>query len=241
MNKLSDHLSKEIEEELSIEELDEALKESPSNKAPGPDGFSAGSLTKLWFFMRNDVFYCMNKFLREGKLPNGVNSSFIALILKHSNVSEVKDYRPISLINPCMKLCTKVLANRIKKLMPSLVSDNGTSIVGKSKFWWKLKNGKKITFFWEDMWLSRETLKDKVPKLFALSRLKMVLVYSFVNTWRVEGVSDTTLWTCTLRSWEEAQAVELNNIIRDITLSNEDDTLFWHEEGKFYKSRDCYR
>ncbi|CAN4100742.1 unnamed protein product [Withania somnifera] len=49
------------------------------------------------------------------------NASFIALISKKKGVEELRDYRPISLIGSVYKLLVKVLAERMKKVMASLV------------------------------------------------------------------------------------------------------------------------
>lgn len=41
----------------------------------------------------------------------------------------LKNYRPISLLNVDYKICSKALASRIKKLIPSLISANHTGFV----------------------------------------------------------------------------------------------------------------
>ena len=104
-------------------ELECALKQSPSNKAPGPDGFDAGSLKKTWEWIKDDLLACISKFLSDGSLPGGFNSSFIALVPKCAVPQLPKDYRPISLINAGMKLITKILALRLKKVLNKLVSE----------------------------------------------------------------------------------------------------------------------
>lgn len=55
-------------------------------------------------------------------LPLGSNSSFIALVPKKTDHISVTDFRPISLINSCMKLITKIMATRLSKVLPKLVS-----------------------------------------------------------------------------------------------------------------------
>ena len=107
---------------LSMVELEYALKQSPSNKAPGPDGFDAGSLKKMWGWIKDDLLTCINKFMRNNSLPGGFNASFIVLVPKCDAPQSLRDYRPISLINAGMKLITKILALRLKKVMHKLVS-----------------------------------------------------------------------------------------------------------------------
>ena len=51
-----------------------------------------------------------------------LNSTFLVLIPKYKGVEDLKDFRPISLVESLYKLLTKVLANRLKRVMNKLVS-----------------------------------------------------------------------------------------------------------------------
>lgn len=59
----------------------------------------------------------------------GVNSSFIALIPKVEQPQLVNDFRPISLINCTIKIVTKVLANRLKRVLSSLIAENQSAFI----------------------------------------------------------------------------------------------------------------
>ncbi|WOH13938.1 hypothetical protein DCAR_0933451 [Daucus carota subsp. sativus] len=98
-------------------------------KAPGPDGINAGVLTTLWPEIKMEVLKVFNDFHRDGKLPSGSNSSFIALIPKSPNALHPSQFRPISLMNALLKLLTKVMANRLKPFMPHLVSQHQTAFI----------------------------------------------------------------------------------------------------------------
>lgn len=54
----------------------------------------------------------------------GLNTSFITMIPKISNLININDYRPISLLNIAIKLITKLLANKLQPKMPSLIHRN---------------------------------------------------------------------------------------------------------------------
>lgn len=53
-----------------------------------------------------------------------INGSYITLVPKKDDALVMSDYRPISLLNTSIKILTKVLANRLHLLMPSLVHKN---------------------------------------------------------------------------------------------------------------------
>lgn len=65
----------------------------------------------------------MEEFHANGKLVRGSNSSFIVLIPKKENPRKVSDFRPISLIGCMYKVLSKVLANRLRLVIHSLISD----------------------------------------------------------------------------------------------------------------------
>lgn len=67
---------------FSMDELKEAPKLSPSDKAPRPDGFSMGAMKKIWWLVKHELLECLTSFQNYGKLPGGMNSSFICLVPK---------------------------------------------------------------------------------------------------------------------------------------------------------------
>lgn len=65
----------------------------------------------------------MKEFHKRGSLGNGMNCSFITLIPKKKNASSLNEYRPISLIGSIHKILTKVLAKRMKSVLPEVISE----------------------------------------------------------------------------------------------------------------------
>jgi len=64
------------------------------------------------------------EFHRNGKLAKGINSTFIALIPKVDNPQRLNDFRPISLVGSMYKILAKVLANRLRSVIGSVISDS---------------------------------------------------------------------------------------------------------------------
>jgi hypothetical protein len=67
------------------------------------------------------------------KFDKSLNASFIALIPKKQNASNIRDFQPISLIGSVYKLLAKVLANRLRVVLDSLISESQNAFVGKRK------------------------------------------------------------------------------------------------------------
>jgi hypothetical protein len=60
--------------------------------------------------------------LNNGVLDNDLNSTYIALIPKIKNPTCVTEFRPISLCNVLYKIISKVLANRLRVILPHIIS-----------------------------------------------------------------------------------------------------------------------
>ena len=68
----------------------------------------------------------------DSKIGGAMNSTFLALIPKDKNPTSIKRYRPISLCNSSYKILTKIISNRLKKVIPHLISENqGGFIAGR--------------------------------------------------------------------------------------------------------------
>lgn len=85
LKKLSQWEMEELVKVFEPEEIDRALRDTDSNKAPCPDGLNAGVLKAVWDKLRGDVISFFRNFHATGFIPRGFNSSFIALIPKSNS------------------------------------------------------------------------------------------------------------------------------------------------------------
>ena len=101
-----------------------ALKQMAPLKAPSPDGMPPLFYQHFWQMVNQNIINSILSWLNSSTLPHLVNHTFIALIPKIKNPEYITEYRPISLCNVLYKIFSKVLANRLKKLLPTIITEH---------------------------------------------------------------------------------------------------------------------
>jgi len=98
-------------------------------KAPRPDGFTANFFHEFWDLIKAEVWELVEESRSTHWVLPALNSTFIALVPKEAESHKPEKYRPIALCNVIYKLISKVIANRLKPLLPLLISPEQTGYV----------------------------------------------------------------------------------------------------------------
>jgi hypothetical protein len=114
----------QISAPFTKEEIDNVVKQMPTDKAPGPDGFNGMFFKKCWHIIKQDIYLLCNDFFSGEVSLQAINSSYITLIPKNSNPVSPNDFRPISLLNSVLKLITKLMADRLPAVIIPLIHKN---------------------------------------------------------------------------------------------------------------------
>ena len=80
--------------------------------------------------MEKDVLAVFEEFFQHCKFEKSLNVTFIALIPKQNDATNIRDFRPISLVGSMYKILSKVLANRLRVILDQLISETHNSFVG---------------------------------------------------------------------------------------------------------------
>lgn len=115
--------------EISDNEIEETINQYGETKSPGPDGFNFLFLKHNWKVLKNDVNNAVRWFWKEGKIPKGCNASFIAPVPKKQTPLDLDDYRPISLVDCVYKIISKILANRLKIVLPKIIDNTQSAFI----------------------------------------------------------------------------------------------------------------
>uniref|UniRef100_A0A803TV12 Reverse transcriptase domain-containing protein n=1 Tax=Anolis carolinensis TaxID=28377 RepID=A0A803TV12_ANOCA len=130
LDKITEEQRRELNKEITEEEILKVINSLDSNKTPGPDGFIAGfyklGLKEAISFLKK----LMNQALQSKVIPDSWKEATIVMIPKEGlDMSEVKNYRPISLLNTDYKIFTKILANRLKDFLVEWIGEDQTGFL----------------------------------------------------------------------------------------------------------------
>lgn len=114
---------------FTLEEVKCATFQLGALKSPDPDGFPGLFYHKYWEIVNELVFDTSKDFGNGFVGMAALNQTYIALIPKVPNPENTGHFRPISLCNNSYKILSKLLANRLKPILPFLISHNQNAFV----------------------------------------------------------------------------------------------------------------
>lgn len=110
-------------------EIESAIYGINPDKAPGADGMTSAFFQENWLMVKEDITRMVLDFFQEGRLFKKLNHTHIILIPKVRLPTKMAQLRLISLCNVAYKIISKNLCNRLKRVLPKLVSECQTAFV----------------------------------------------------------------------------------------------------------------
>lgn len=111
------------------EEVSEVIEGMQNGKTPGLNGFNVDFFKACWEIIKQDILDVVEDSSKNKFVLRVLNASFITLIPKQEKAMKLDRFRPIALCNVVYKIISKGIENRLKPLLPTLVSEEKTGYV----------------------------------------------------------------------------------------------------------------
>ena len=122
--RVTNEMNSKLTKTFTSEEVLKALQQLHPTKAPGPDGTSAIFFHNYWDIAGPNIINMVLNVLNSNLSMTDINKTNISLIPKTNQPTKMTEFRPISLCNTTYKIISKVLANRLKDILPNIISKN---------------------------------------------------------------------------------------------------------------------
>jgi hypothetical protein len=115
---------------FSTDEIMQAIRCSPANRAPGPDGLGPTFYTAAWEVVGADMVCAFHALWEmDFRSFHHLNEDVMVLLQKTQCPAGLRDYRPISLVHSVGKLFSKCLALRLAPRMGELINHNQSAFI----------------------------------------------------------------------------------------------------------------
>ena len=119
-----------MEGPLSVEECKKALDTFEGDKTPGEDGFTVEFYKIFLNLIGQDLVASFNAAYEVNELSISQRRGIVTLIPKEEgSLLELKNWRPITLLNVDCKIATKAIAKRIEPYLPTLIHSDQTGFI----------------------------------------------------------------------------------------------------------------
>ncbi|KAL3701408.1 hypothetical protein R1sor_019430 [Riccia sorocarpa] len=110
-------------------EITELVDSLPKEKAPGVDGLTAEVLKESLEWTEEKCILFLQEVWSHHNLPANNKTATVKLLPKCTEKHLIKNWRPISLLSLSYKLIGRILAMRLKKILPRIVDIDQTGFV----------------------------------------------------------------------------------------------------------------
>lgn len=114
---------------VTVDEAKKAIFEINPHKSPGPDRMNGFFYQQFWDCMGEDITKMVQEFFVTESLDKEFNKTNICLIPKVLKPVKLTEFRPISLCNVAYKVIAKIMANRLKRVLPTVISETQAAFV----------------------------------------------------------------------------------------------------------------
>ena len=128
-SRVSEEMNARLTAPISPEEIRKAAFSVKGSSAPGEDGLTGVFYQKFWHIVGPQLTVKISCFSSTAVMPDGWNHTQLSLLSKITKPTKMQDLRPISLCSVQYKIISKILCNRLKHILPNIISETQGAFV----------------------------------------------------------------------------------------------------------------
>jgi hypothetical protein len=118
-------IKKECDGEIKKDEIERAIDQLNKRKSPGIDGLGSEFYICFKDILIEILKEVFREIFKEEEMNERMGMGLMKLIYKKKGeLTDLKNYRPITMLNTDLKILAKILANRLKEVMPRIIKTN---------------------------------------------------------------------------------------------------------------------
>ena len=115
--------------EITEQEIYNTIKLLKTNKSPGDDGIVSEFYKEYWYLIKGKFTEVLRFIFNTNTLSQSQYNAILTLLYKKGEREDIRNRRPISLLNVDYKIITKLLAERLKKVLPPIIHNDQKGFV----------------------------------------------------------------------------------------------------------------
>ncbi|RUA04563.1 MAG: hypothetical protein DSY43_06055, partial [Gammaproteobacteria bacterium] len=125
IKKITPIQAREIEGQISYDELCQTVRQMKNNKSPGQDGYSVEFFKFFWQDLGKLILRAINEAYTEGKFSITQRRGVITCLPKpNKDRRYLSNWRPITLLTVIYKMASGCIANRLRQVLDTIISDD---------------------------------------------------------------------------------------------------------------------
>jgi hypothetical protein len=129
VNKLDKNEKEKLDEDIDLDEISKVIKILKPNKSPGEDGIISEFYQLFWQDIKNKFFEVIEKIFKFEYTLSASQYKVLTLLHKGGERENIKNWRPLNLLNCDYKIISKLLAERLKNVLTKLIHPDQNGFV----------------------------------------------------------------------------------------------------------------
>ena len=118
-----------LDKDIESHEIVTAVKSLKAKKSPGEDGIIAEFYQLYWDLIKTEFTSLVNEIFSVTSLCNSQSKGMISLLFKGGDRENIRNWRPLTVLNCDYKIIAKILSTRLKIVLPKIIHSDQKGFV----------------------------------------------------------------------------------------------------------------